>query len=110
MFKLQAVSEREVEAYEARKSELGTTDAVKPIKAFEEVQLLTIDDKLYLVAGQIFLLGDSAGDNWARPLTDKERDIFPLKIIWEGEAIAFEADSLRATELSMNNISWEPTY
>ena len=85
----------------------GTFASAKPIKEFDSVQLLDIENgpnkwNLYLVAGanKIFLLGPDSGDDWAHLLTPTELEDFPYDIIWSGEDTRFEANSVKATELS----------
>ena len=89
----------------------GTFASAKPIKEFDSVQLLEIEKEpnrwnLYLVAGanRIFLLGPDSGDDWAQLLTPTELEDFPFDIIWSGEDIKFEANSVKATELSKSHI------
>ena len=89
----------------------GTFASAKPIKEFDSVQLLEIEKEpnmwdLYLVAGanKIFLLGPDSGDDWAHLLTPTELEDFPYDIIWSGEDIKFEANSVKATELSKCHI------
>ena len=88
----------------------GTFASAKPIKEFDRVQLLDIEKgpnkwSLYLVAGanKVFLLGPESGDDWARLLTPTELEGLPYDIIWSGEDTKFEANSLKATELSRCN-------
>ena len=96
------ITENEIDAFEAEKSALGSTQAFRPIKVFETVAVLEQDGKMYLVAGaqHIFLLGQAAGDEWAILLTAEEIRSLPVDILWEGEDNNFELDSKRATELS----------
>ena len=86
--------------FEAERNESGLFSTSKPIKEFDEVSLLDVDNILYLVAGRqkIFLLGQS--DNWARELSSQELEDLPFDIYWTGRETNFEVDSRRATELS----------
>ena len=74
----------------------------KTIKEFDSVQLMDLDNKLYLVAGKhkIFLLGAEGGDNWAHELSSQEIDGLSVDVFWTGIETDIEADSKKATELS----------
>ena len=78
------------------------TNANKPIMELSDVDVLDLEDKLYLVAGrsQIFLLGEENDVEWARKLTAPEIESLPVDIFWSGGDTNFEADNKRTTELS----------
>lgn len=94
------VSELAIEDFEAQNIE-GIRN-LKPIKEFDSPQILDVDNAIYLVTGpdKIFLLGEDAGDEWARLLTEDEIDNLPFDIHWDGQILEFKADSKSATELS----------
>ena len=73
----------------------------KPIREFENVEILDLNDTLYLVAGRskIYLLGQEAGDEWARLLTEQEILDLPIDMYWDGEETQFETSSKVTTEL-----------
>ena len=95
--------ERAIEEYEAESSALGAGARLKQVKEFNTPQMLDVDNKLYLVAGesQIFLLGDDSGDDWARKLTLDEIEALPVGIQWDGPEVHFETDKRKVTELGM---------
>lgn len=96
------VLERRIQEFESRCTDGGDFESNKLIKEYDDVQILDLDDNLYLVTGsnRIFLLGENAGEDWARLLTDKEIKDLPVVIHWNGPTTCFEASSKFATEKS----------
>lgn len=95
-------AERAIEEYEANSTSTGQGGRLKPLKEFRSPQILDLDDRLFLVTGasNIFILGNDAGDDWARPLTVDEINELPVTIQWDGPDRQFECDSKKVTELS----------
>ena len=97
-----------MDRFEAEKHAAGLAASVKPIKEFNSVQLLDIENPgsrlplVYLIAGklEIFLLGGDSPD-WARKLTEEEIDGLPYEICWTGPDTHYEVNSRKTTELGL---------
>ena len=96
------ISENRIQEFEAQKSISDGEFGGKPIREVASVQILDLNDHLYFVTGAdtIYLLGDEAGENWARLLTSEEIAELPVDIHWDGPTHSFETSSKDVTELS----------
>ena len=99
-FVLSFCSEKEIQEFDRSRNSDGEIIHFKPIREFETVEILDLEEILYLVTGRdkIYLLGQEAGGDWARLLTATEIQDLQIDIHWEGEEFDFEVGSKQVTE------------